>query len=402
MTTSSTTGPAGGAAQPARLGRVGYLGALFLAVLPLSTDIVIVALPGIAELYGRSVAGGHQIMAALVIGLAVAHLFVGALADRYGRRPVAIAGFAVYTLAAIAAAIAPSFEALVVARFFQGLSGACGPILARALVRDTVEPSLAPRRMAQISALSGVAPLLTPAIGFLAAQYVAPQAGFFVLAIYGAVTTLLILLLMPETRPAQATRASSWLTPRVLGILLSDRDFIAGSLTLALGYAGLFTWVATGSFFMGATLGLSPLAVSIAFTLGSVCFVAGGIAATRMNAAPDVMIMRGAILGGIAALGALLLAAIAPGSWIMLPLVVPFFSAWGIMQPAGITLAMRHHPTMAGQASAVLGLIQLGGGVIISSIVVSLGAGLVAVILMLVVSLIIGAVSFLRLSRLRA
>ncbi|WP_449396034.1 MFS transporter [Devosia riboflavina] len=369
-------------ALSSRPDRIVGIGAVFLAVLPLSTDIVLVALPVIAGSFGTALAGGHQIMSVFVIGLAVAHLFVGALADRLGRRPVALVGFGLYTLASLAAMVAPSFEALLAARFVQGLSGACGPILMRALVRDTVAPAAASRRLALTGTISGIAPLLAPTVGILVAQAFGWQSSFAVLALYGAATFVLILWLMPETLATRST-AVSYITPDIVRRLFTERGFVFGSFAMAMGYGGLFSWISTGSYYLTTRTGLDPLVTSLIFAAGSLCFMLGGLVAMRLRGAPEQTIRIGAAIGATGGLLALVLALAMPDQpWFCLPIML-FYCSWGIVQPPSINIAMRDHPAIAGKASALLGLVQLGGGVVLSWIVVALGAGPYALGLML-------------------
>lgn len=370
-------------AQSSRPDRIVGIGATFLAVLPLSTDIVLVALPIIAGSFGTALAGGHQIMSVFVIGLAVAHLFVGALADRFGRRPVALVGFGVYTLASLAAMMAPSLEALLLARFVQGLSGACGPILMRALVRDTVAPAAASRRLALTGTISGIAPLLAPTVGILVAQTFGWQSSFAVLALYGAVTFCVVLTMMPETLANRSSEVN-YITLAVIRGLVTERGFLFGSFAMAMGYGGLFAWISTGSYYLSIESGLAPLVTSLIFAAGSLCFMLGGIIAMRLAGPPERTIRIGAGIGALGGFFALVLAFALPGQpWFCLPVML-FYCSWGIIQPPAINIAMRDHPAIAGKASALLGLVQLGGGVMLSWIVVALGAGPASLGLMLV------------------
>ncbi len=381
-------------AHSSRPDRIVGIGAMFLAVLPLSTDIVLVALPVIAGSFGTALAGGHQIMSVFVIGLAVAHLFVGALADRFGRRPVALAGFGLYTIASLAAMVAPSFETLLMARFVQGLSGACGPILMRALVRDTVAPSAASRRLALTGTLSGVAPLLAPTVGIVMAQTFGWQSSFAVLTLYGAVTFVLVLTLMPETLKTRSSQVS-YITLDIVRSLVTERGFVFGSFAMAMGYGALFAWISTGSYYLSVEAGLDPLVTSLIFAAGSLCFMLGGVLAMRLNRPPERIIRVGALIGASGGFFALVLALALPGQpWFCLPIML-FYCSWGIIQPPSINIAMRDHPGIAGKASALLGLLQLGGGVILSWIVVALGAGPASLGLMLVATTAILLASFL-------
>lgn len=365
------------AATPAMSQRIIMLCALMFAVLPLVTDITLVALPDIAAEYGRGLPGGHQVMSAFVLGLAIAHLFIGGLSDRYGRRPVAIAGFALFTVVSILAAISTSFEMLVSMRFMQGLTGACGPVLVRSIVRDLSAKGAGQRPMAAIAAISGIAPLLAPLIGAVLAGTVGWRGTFVFLSIYGAATTLALILLLSESQPASA-RASrlTFLSMHVLKSLLRDRHFLIGASVMAVGYGCLFTWLTAAGFIVIEELGGSRTDLAILYTLGSLLYILGGGLSIRMPEHWNKI--RFGLVIGIA--GPVLCCGIflSPDStfWWLLPIAL-YYTAWAIVQPLAIATAMRNQAEHAGQASAVAGAIQLSGGLLLSSLAIALGGGLI-------------------------
>jgi DHA1 family bicyclomycin/chloramphenicol resistance-like MFS transporter len=364
-------------AQPVMSHRFVMMCATMFAVLPLATDIVLVALPDIATEYGRGLAGGHQVMSAFVLGLAVAHLFIGGLSDRYGRKPVAIAGFALFTLASLGAAISTSFEMLVTMRALQGLAGATGPVLMRSIVRDLSAKGGGQRPMATIAAISGIAPLLAPVIGATLAGTLGWRGTFAFLSIYGGATTLALVLLLSESLPVRArAQRLRFLSFSVVKTLLRDRPFLLGSLVLAVGYGGLFTWLTAAGFIVTNELGGTRTDLAVLYTLGSVGYILGGGVAIRLPERWN-RIRTGA---GVALAGSVLCAGVAFGSetsfWWLVPIAL-YYGGWAIMQPLAIATAMRNHAEHAGQASAVAGALQLAGGLVLSSIAIALGGGLI-------------------------
>ncbi len=350
--------------------------ATMFAVLPLATDITLVALPDIAAEYQRGLVGGHQVMAAFVLGLAVAHLFIGGLADRYGRRPVAIAGFAVFTIASILGALSTNFEMLVSMRFLQGLSGATGPVLVRSIVRDLSERGGGQRPMASIAAISGLAPLFAPVIGAVIAGILGWRGVFAFLSIYGAATTLALILFLSETQPASAkTTRLRFLSVNVLMQLLRDRHFLLGSLVMAVGYGCLFTWLTAAGFIVTTELGGTRNDLAMLYTIGSLGYIIGASAAIRVPERWNT-IRTGAVIGFAGAALCIGIVWGAPNIWWLSPIAL-YYSSWAIMQPLAIATAMRNHAAHAGQASAVAGALQLCGGLALSSLAIALGGGLI-------------------------
>lgn len=111
--------------------------ALLTAVAPLATDMYLPAFPEMAGELGASASGIQLTLTAFLLGLGLGQLFLGPLSDTYGRRRPLLAGSLVCLVASIGCAVAPTVEILGVARFVQGLSGAAGVVLARAIISDT-------------------------------------------------------------------------------------------------------------------------------------------------------------------------------------------------------------------------------------------------------------------------
>ena len=378
---ASADAAAATAATPALPQRIILTCATMFAVMPLATDIILVALPDIATEYGRGLAGGPQLMSAFVLGLAISHLFVGGLSDRYGRKPVAMAGFLLFTFASVVAAISTSFEMLAAMRVLQGLAGATGPVLMRSIVRDLSVKGGGQHAMATIAALSGLAPLLAPVIAAAITGAMGWRGTFAFLSVYGAATTLAITLFLSESQPAsaRATRLR-FLAPAVVKILLRDRPFLVGSLVLATGYGCLFTWLTAAGFIVTTELGGSRTDLAVLYTIGSLGYILGGAVSIRLPSRWN-RIRTGALLGLV---GTVLCTGVflgRPGGFWWLAPIALYYSAWAIMQPLAIATAMRNHAAHAGQASAVVGAIQLAGGLVLSSAAIALGGGLVVFLL---------------------
>jgi MFS family permease len=135
---------------------------LLIAISALSIDIVLPALPAIAREFGVGERSAQYLVTAYLSGFAIGQLPIGLLADRSGRRVVIICALALFIVAGIGAAAATSVPAICGARFVQGLGGACGPVLARAIVRDVGGADHGARLMAMMMAILGLAPLLAP------------------------------------------------------------------------------------------------------------------------------------------------------------------------------------------------------------------------------------------------
>lgn len=375
--------------EAARPSLVPYGAALF-ALLPLSTDIYLTAMVDLGRDFGVDIAGVQRTMLAFTLGFGLAHLFVGRLADRLGRRPVALVGLAAYCLGSVAAAAAPSLDLLVAARLVQGMAAATGPILARTLIRDTIAAEAAGRAMAKMGALLGIAPLCAPLLGTVAAHVGGWRAAILLLAVYGAGLGLLLWRRLPETRPAVAGATLS--IGAALLRLARNRVFLIGIAALAGGYGSLLTWLTTSGFLLIGDLGLTRMEAAAIYTIGSAGFVSGGVIGMRLaNRLLPRHVLRLAaalLVAGTAAPLVVLWFGVHHWAAILLA-VLPFYVGWGIGQPMAIAITMRPFPDMAGQASAWLGLFQQVGGIALSLIAARLGGGLATPAVM-----VLGAVLF--------
>ncbi|CAN0089034.1 unnamed protein product, partial [Phaeothamnion confervicola] len=352
--------------------------AAFSGLMPMSTDIYLVMMPAIARDFSASLQATHASMAMFALGFGVAHLFVGVLADRFGRRPVAIGGAIAFIIVTLAVVRAPSLEILTLYRFIQGLVIATCPILARAIVRDTVPPEHAAKVYAQIHAITACAPLTAPFMGAAAANWGGWRTGMALLLVYGIALATAAVLFLPETRPP-ASRAHQDMSPfSAAREILTHPRFIFGASITFLLYAGLFTWLTTSPFLMIDQLGFSTTGVAIVLGLGSLGYMAGSLGSARLAAAyrPERLIALGAPLMLAGAIGGLFaLTRASPSPLMTLILVLPFYVGLGFTHANALQIVMRPFPHMAGQASAWLGLTQQIGGVVVSVLAVRAGAG---------------------------
>src|ERR1700736_6603607 len=132
---------------------------------PLSIDMYLPALPAI----GRDLAASESViqltLTACLVGLALGQIVAGPLSDRLGRRRPLLIGVAGYVLASLLCATAPAAPVLVTFRLLQGLAGAAGIVIARAIVRDLYVGSAAARYFSRLILIFGIAPILAPVLG---------------------------------------------------------------------------------------------------------------------------------------------------------------------------------------------------------------------------------------------
>ncbi|MEZ5661858.1 MAG: MFS transporter [Burkholderiaceae bacterium] len=227
--------------------RTPWLLVAFLASQPASTDIYLPSLPTIGDHFAVSSGEVQLTLSVFIAGFALAQLLVGPLTDRFGRRPVVLAGAALIVLALLSAAAAPSLGWLVTARFVQSLGVCCLVVSARAIVRDRYSPAEGAHVMARVLAWMGVVPLMGPVLAGFALPWVGWRGLFIALGLLAAALLVVSVRTLDESNQHRNRDA---LVPAKL---LRNYLFIAGhgefwayALTGAASFCALFSFISAG------------------------------------------------------------------------------------------------------------------------------------------------------------
>ncbi|POM23343.1 Bicyclomycin resistance protein [Actinomadura rubteroloni] len=355
-----------GATAARRVALIVILGAL-AATAPLSIDMYLPALPRLTEDLGTVASRAQLTLTACVVGLAVGQVVAGPLSDRLGRRRPLLYGLGGYALASLLCAVAPTVETLTAARLVQGAAGAAGIVIGRAVVRDLFDGTAAARFYATLMIVSGLAPILAPVLGGQLLRVVPWPGVFVVLAGIGIAVLLGSLAGLPETLPPERrSPGGAAATVRTFGTLCRDRVFVGHTLTLALAFAAMFTYISGSPFVLQDIYGLSPQEFSVVFGVNSVGIVAAGQIGGRLAGRVPLGRLLATGLALVATGGAALLAAVLAdaGTTLLLPALFLVVAGQGLILPNATALALAGRPAgTAGSASALMGLTQfaLGG-----------------------------------------
>lgn len=186
---------------------------LLLGMQPLTSDLYLPALPALTDSLGTTLPRAQLSLTALLLAFGVSQLVWGPVSDRYGRRPVLLAGLAGYVLAALGSALAGSIEALVVWRALQGACMGAGTVCARAIVRDYFSPTEGARAMSKGLTGLGFSACLGPLVGGLIAEGLGWRATLAMLVVLGAIILFVVARYFQETLPVRDANA---LRPRLL------------------------------------------------------------------------------------------------------------------------------------------------------------------------------------------
>ena len=329
---------------------------------PISTDMYLPALPSILRDLGTTHASVQLTLSVFLVGFAAGQVFYGPLADRIGRKPVLIAGLAIYAVASLACTLAPTVEVLIVARFCQAF-GAAGPVvLARAVVRDLYEGPRAGQELARMGSIMGLAPAIAPFFGGLIAAAGGWRFVFLVSVAFAAAVIVGVWRGLPETIRARETAPFS--VRAILsgfGGLLRHRAYAAYLAVVTLTYCGLFAFISGSSFVLQDIFALSPSLYGIAFGVCAGAYVAGTLIGQRLapKKGAEVTILTGCVLlalGGAAMIAAVLAA---PSALSVIAPMMLYMVGVGLALPQAQAAALMPFPDRAGSASSLMGICQM-------------------------------------------
>src|SRR6266446_10357734 len=179
-----------------------------VALGPMSTDLYLPSLPGLLRHFDADIAEVQLTLSVFLVGLAVGQLVYGPLSDRFGRRPVLLAGLILYVVASAICALAPGVPTLIAARLLQATGACAGPVVCRAVVRDVHGREGAARILSYMGAAMALAPTLGPILGGFLELWFGWRAAFAVMTLYGAAGLVIVALALPETNLAPDLHAA--------------------------------------------------------------------------------------------------------------------------------------------------------------------------------------------------
>jgi DHA1 family bicyclomycin/chloramphenicol resistance-like MFS transporter len=335
--------------------------ASIMALNPLAMDMMLPALQEIGSAFHISNANRLQtVLSVFMLGFGVGQFIIGPLSDRFGRRPILLAGMAVYTVASALAIVAPSFETLLIARVAQGLGTSATRVIAVSIVRDCY----AGRRMASVMSLVMMifiaVPVIAPSFGqalMLATQW----RGIFVcLMVYGVLALVWSALRLPETLPVGERKSLA-----IMDVLRAYKQTLGNRQTLGYALAAggiqgtLFAYVFqsqqvfTEIYHLGHyfTLAFAGVAVGVA--------MAGFLNAKFVGRLGMRVISHGALVGYVVVGGVMLLVARSGGVPFPLYMLLSTLTlfGFGLMFANFTALAMEPQGHIAGTASSLFGSI---------------------------------------------
>jgi MFS transporter, DHA1 family, multidrug resistance protein len=334
------------------------------SVAPMSLNIIMPALPGIVTTLQSDPTTVQLLLSLYLVCMALSQLVLGALSDRFGRRPVLIGGLLLTVVVSLLALFAASIAALVMARALQAFGASAGMVIGRAIIRDLYERDRAASMLATVTMVIMVVPTIVPPLGGFLQMTLGWQSIFATIALFAAVVLTWVWIALPETH---TTPSGGGGLARPLGefrILLTSRAFngyvLAGSFSSAL----FFIFLGGAPHVISTLQGRSAFELGLWLTVASITYMMGNFCSARYSTrfGVDRMIAVGAVIGVLGGVAGLVLVLGYPHLGPIIIAVPQGITAFanGLVVPNGIAGAVSVRPQAAGTAAGIQGFVQMG------------------------------------------
>ncbi len=347
--------------------------ALCLMLQPLSTDLYLASLPGLALSFNVAPSVVQLTLSLFVIGFGAAQLIIGPLSDRFGRRPILLGGLGVYLSASALCALAPAINVLIAARFVQAIGCCTAVIVARAIVRDAYAPEDSAKVIARAASWLSLAPIFGPILGSYLQVGLGWRAAFVALGLISAALLTLVLLRLPETNAHKNPQATEW--HGLLAnyrLVLGAREFWAYALPGAFSYGAIFCFISGSSVVLIRVLHVPTAWFGYCFAIGVSGYTLGTLVCRRLI--PLIGTTRTLQIGASISLasGLLFLGAVTLGIAHWSLVVAAMFltmGAHGFNFPVSQSGAVTPFPKQAGTAAGLAGAFYMAVAFIVGTIV---------------------------------
>jgi DHA1 family bicyclomycin/chloramphenicol resistance-like MFS transporter len=340
--------------------------------------VIIPALPSTARALNMSISEAQLTITLYLIGLACGQLLYGPISDRFGRRPVLLAGLSLFTAASIATALAPTAGILIGARILQSIGGCAGLVLGRAAVRDAAAPDKAAGQLAMLGLVLAPVPAVAPAIGGYITAYIDWRGSYWLLALFGAATLIGCVLMMPETMTQAPATGRTMVTS--YRRLLRSSGFRGYAIGGACSTTAFYGFMSASPFIFERQLHQPTESIGIYYLCLMLGVALGSVGANRIAEKLSLRIAL-RIANGLGIVGAaLFMLADVMDALTVFTVVAPvtlFMVGAGMASPFALTGAVSVNPGAIGAASGLYGFIQMGYGMLCTVVVETWSPGLV-------------------------
>jgi MFS transporter, DHA1 family, multidrug resistance protein len=333
---------------------------LATAIAPAALHILVPSLPLLGAVFDAPAASLQLVLTLFLAGIAVGQLVYGPVSDRFGRRPVLIAGLCLFLVGTALCGVAWSLPMLIVGRVLEACGGCAGMVLGRAIVRDLFDRDRSASAIAVITMAMSLAPSISPAIGAYLTEWVGWRANFALLGVAGAVVLILTAAKLEETHASPAFADFAAMAGSFV-LLLRSRAFLGIAFATAFTSASWFTFLASAPYLLSEVLHEPPSTYGLMILLPMVGYVIGNAGVARLS------VPFGSIRLCVFGLALSLASGVMLAVWCLLDLTpwalfVPMAVSSvgnGLSQPPGIAAGLSVYPRIAGAASGLMGFMQM-------------------------------------------
>lgn len=333
---------------------------------PLAIDIFLPALPVMAV---ELVVPMHEMQWSItifILSMGFGQLISGPLADRYGRRPVAIGGIVIYGLASIISAYSDSLAFFLVSRLMQGF-GACAIVVsAFASVRDKYNAIESGVMYSYLNSAICCIPALAPLLGNVLTEHFGWRSNFEFMAGYAVFAGLILFFTLQETRPAHTQKHKNLISLAQFMPVFKHPIFMFNAVLVMLAMAVIIAYVSSSPAWLMVRLGLDQQSFVYWFSLNATINIVACVVAPRVLVKFGARKTIGFGMLLLIAAGLLMLALLpwqTPSAF-MLPIMVSSLG-FSFLMGACAGQALAPFGEKAGAASALLGFIQMSGSAVI-------------------------------------
>lgn len=335
----------------------------------MSLDMILPSFPEMRDEFGVPDSAVQLTLTGFLLGIAAGQFVFGPLSDRIGRRRPLIFGSILASFAAVAAAMAPTIEILVAARFAQGFTASAGIVLGRAILSDFFVGARAARGFSLLTAIAAIAPIVAPVIGGL----MGPVTGYRgVLWLIAIMTALLVpaAFWLPEP-PRREHEHVPW--HDALRALARLR-FVAPAIAAICAPATTIAFIASSSFVYQDLLGMDQTTYGVLFALNAVGVLGAGFASAALahRIQPRRLMLLGVVLMGVGTLAVIASTTQFLPIWTIIFGIFVVIAGCGFVQALALAVALSGLNAARGTAASLIGGAQFALSALVAPLV-SLG-----------------------------
>jgi len=346
---------------------------LLTAIGPFSIDMYLPAFPAIASGLNTNVAQVMLSLSSFFIGISAGQLVYGPMLERFGRKKPLYAGLIIYLLASIGCAFTSSVDSLILFRFLQALGSCAGMVTSRAIVRDLFEVKDNAKVFSSLMLVVAVSPIIAPTVGGYITAALGWRYVFAALIVVDIAILAGVYFLLPESKKADPSHS---LKPKAIArnfaSILVQPQFYIYALTGAVAASGMYAYISGSPQVFIELFGVNEKQYGWIFAIVAV----GIIGSSQVNTfalrklSSEKIIQIALTYQSIIAVTLVCLVYFTGGElYSTIVLIFLYLCCQGFIFPNASALTMSTYGHNAGNASALMGAVQMGIGATASAAV---------------------------------